>query len=339
MSEAVEREFRYLAEGVDEGGSLGRYLHWLKTQVLPLFVRKDSEALDFQRKHQFSIKFIYIAAAAVIGIVIAQTLFWPLHVWLIWGEVALIAAMLFVQRWDRKGQFHSMWMQSRFLAEKLRCGFYTFLFKTEEREKDGTPASFLAIQERSAAWESLLESMDFSSRPDIDLEAEREVVVSFIQRSWLAGQKSYHRKTAHLKHHGFEKVERIGYVFLLVTIAAAILHALGVGHYTPWSRPWDLFFHGDPGTTWTVGNSLTLVAILLPAVSASLNAIKNGLEMHKMALRSHRVADGIEPFEKALADCTNMKQVREVVGYIERFFLAEHEEWHSLIAHKEADVG
>ena len=339
-SEAVEREYGYLTEGVEPSEGLAAYLQWLRAKVLPLFVEKDANAIRFQQRHQFSIKFIYTAAAVVIGIVITQTLFWPKFGWLIWGEVVLIAAMLYVQRWDRKGDFHGAWMQNRYLAERLRCGFFTFLFKQPRDTLPATtPASFLALQDRDVEWEKISGRIDFDARPELGNEAEVGSLVSFIRTAWLQSQEAYHRKTAHRKHEVFEKIERWGICFLVVTVIAAVLHALGVGHYTPLLRPWDVFFHGDPGTRWTIGNLLTLVAILLPAVSASMNAVKNGLEIRKMALRSERVAHGIGRYQEALGDCTTLDEVREVMHYVERFFMTEHEEWHSLLAHKAADVG
>jgi len=340
----INQQAAELSAGISADSDLGRYTAWLKEHVLPPMVRHDLEAQHFQGRHQFILKFIYSTAAAVIGLVICQALFFPSAVWLIWGEVLALAVMLYLQRQDRVGRYHGRWMEARYLAERLRCSLFTWAVRDEQaiRRRAHAPRSFLADLERDKIWDTVLEEVDLSNKPTIDPEEEGDELRAYLASHWLEPQRAYQLKSAHRNHSKMARLERMGLTFLIITIVAAVLHALGVGHYTPLMGPWDLFAYPEDKckvTAFTIGNVLVVLAILLPAISAAANAIKGSLEYHKLALRAHQVADGIKRLEADLEAASNGDALKEVVDNAEDLFLAEHEEWFSLVTHKEVEGG
>jgi len=342
----IEREYESLADGMAPHSLLGDYLLWLKTQVLPIFVEKDQEAVFFQKRHQRGVKFIYLAAVLAVAIVVIQTLFLPDRYSLIWLEVVLILAMIAVHRLDHRGRWLERWMESRFIAEKLRYGAFTFPFGLcgPGDESAGARRSLLTASERDVAWDEICERLAQSGRPELSLEDSLDALKRFVRERWLVPQRRYHRACAHRHHAKHERMENLGLAMLLITIGAAVLHAFGIGHHTPLFDPGAWLGHeqahgGGHGSRLTVGNVLTLVAIVLPAASASLNAVKHVFELRKMALRSHAMVEGIGEYETLLEGIGEVEELRRLVSAVERLFMNEHEEWHSLLSFKRADVG
>jgi hypothetical protein len=249
--------------------------------------------------------------------------------------------MIGVHRLDHRGRWLEQWMENRFLAEKLRYASFTLLLEGCGSVGAGRGRSFLAPGERDDAWRAVCREIGADTRPRIDVAAELPVIRRFLMEKWLEPQRRYHGACARRYGHKYERLERTGLVLLVVTICAAVLHALGVGHHTPIADPaaWFGAHEGHAHTRWTFGNLLTLIAVVLPAASASLNAVKHVFELKKMALRSSRMVQNIEDFQNSLEQVEEPAELHALVRELEQLFMSEHEEWHALLSFKRADVG
>jgi hypothetical protein len=316
----VEREYAQLAAHVDTDGPLGPYLEWVRTQLLPLFAEHDAAAMLHAARHRSVTRFIYITAALVVALVAAQALFLPGHAWIIWGEVLLIGGMLWRQRASTRAGDHTRWLEHRYVAERLRTGVFTFPFRDAAGELPG-PRSLLAPGARNDAWARAMAQLAPKARPVVDIAAAFGPIRRLVTEAWCGDQSAYHARTGTRNHAILGQVERWGLALLLVTVAAAVLHALGVGHHTP------------------LEHILTFLALVLPAVSASMNAIKHSMELHKMGLRSENMAEGLARFRAAIDTAEDPATLGARILELERFFLWEHEEWFSLLSFKKADVG
>ncbi|MGD2083213.1 MAG: hypothetical protein PVF91_09615, partial [Chromatiales bacterium] len=242
----IEREYGVLAEGIGPDSALHPHLTWLKAHVLPLFVRRDSAALLHQRRHQRGVRFIYVAAVLAVAVVVIQSLFVPHVPSLIWIEVALILAMIGVHHLDHQRRWLERWMENRFLAEKLRYAPFTLLLEgCMTGHRAGHSRSFLAPGELDEAWRATCAEIDAASRPRIDTAAALPEIRRFIAEKWLRPQRRYHGACAARYARKYEHFERIGLAMLVVTIGAAVLHALGVGHHTPIADPGAWLGGGD----------------------------------------------------------------------------------------------
>lgn len=341
--EAVEREFGFLSKGVDKDSSLWKYLEWVKKAILPSFVKKDSTAAAYQKRHNAITEFIYIASAFVIALVIVQTIFLPDLYHLIWGEVFLIGIMIILQKMVVKKEYQKKWLENRFLAEKLRFAMFTQLFSGNSFALVRKESKiFLIFDEIDQAMERTFDKLDLLEKPGIDIKSNMKEIINFLKSNWLEFQQNYHKETKERKHKLLKRLERICLFCLITTVIAAIAHSLGLGHHTDilelFKSPPPPGAHHEP-SVFTVGNVLVVLAIFLPALSAGLNAIKNIFELEKISLRSSKIIDGIGKYKKYLENTRTPKDLEILVSSVEEFFMREHEEWFSLVAHRKPDVG
>lgn len=319
-TDPVTREYEQLAAHADPDGPLAPYLAWVRERLLPIFQEHDQAAVHHATRHKRATRFIYVASATVVALVAVQTLFLPSLPQIIWGEVLIIGVMLWVQHRSKRRGNHPRWLEHRYVAERLRTGIFTFPLRDAAGDSAGHQ-SLLDPGERCAAWHAALERLALEDRPLIDVPAALPALRRFIAEGWCANQRGYHENVTLRSHKSLAQIELWGMVFLLVTIAAAVLHALGVGHHS------------------AAGHIFTLLALVLPAVAAAMNAIKHSLELHKLGLRSERMSEGLQRFGAAIAATKDTPTLTNQVLELERFFLWEHEEWFSLLSFKKADVG
>ncbi|MCP4215869.1 MAG: hypothetical protein GY765_14545 [bacterium] len=336
-NENVEREFSYISSGVDTNSALWKYLQWVKKSVLPAMVEKDALAMEFHKKHVAVTKFIYMASAFVIFLVIVQTLFLPKYYPLIWGEVVLLGIMLFRQKLSHKRGYQEKWLSNRFITEKLRFTVFTQLFKGDSGS-NSKGKTFLRESDIDSAADEVLHSLDMSGKPQLDIRVNLAGITAFIKTNWLESQKKFQAKTRRNSHQLLKRMERVCFIGLILTIFAAIAHSMGWGHYT---KILDPFGPSDAATAgvFTIGNLLIVLSISLPAFSAGLNAIKGSFELEKITMRCGKIIKGIDEYLEDLAKVDTAEELEPLVQDIESFFMSEHEEWFSLLAHHNPEVG
>jgi hypothetical protein len=324
------------------------YQAWTKKEVEPQFDEHDQRALKYQRKYQGALKFVYIASVFAIFVVVAQTLFFPSLPQIIWLEVAIIVSMICVQKIDERGEWHDKWIENRYMGEKLRCAMFTFLVfdRKEFMHMGSMHRSFLARSEIDQKIEKVLDKINFITKPVIDLERNIGLIAGFLSESWLKSQYNYHKRTHKKSEILYARFEKVCLALLFITIAAAIVHAFGIGHHQLQSfgempaMTADTTHEGavHAAFQWNLPNFMVLLAILLPAISAAITAVKHAFEIRKISLRSQQIMVVLEKMMAETAAATDAGQLRHVVAEAEHFFMREHEEWYSLVAHKGLDI-
>ncbi|MEA3276073.1 MAG: hypothetical protein U9Q81_12420 [Pseudomonadota bacterium] len=372
----VQKEFEWWVEGLEPGSAVYRYFEWVQDHLLPRYVAWDRSAMWFQRMHQRCLRVIYVGSALIVALVSLQALFFPHLNWLIWLEVIGLLAMLWFWFHDKDEEvpleaqsvvlprrgYHSLWLRDRVLAEKLRCAIFA-LAVCEQKDMRLRDRYFPLLSDESADDEvDLLVRAEAPGRPSVELNGD---VRDYIDRHWLGRQENYHRKKKVTYERRLHRRELLCGLILALTLVIAFTHALGVGHDTPLGRfagagapclvceanaetrsdavppvtnvsPRDHAGARRP----TFGHALAFLALLLPAVSAAINAMNNGLELKKIALRSARAAEVIGGFRKRLSAIEDADQAKEfLLGEVIAFFLRENEDWYTLVAHRHPEVG
>ncbi len=341
-----EEEKKYILDKEDEKSPLFSHLRWYCDIILPTFIKVNIKAIKSQKKYQFGITFIYLASTCIVTLVIIQALFFPNIFQLIWIEVLIILIMLFVQWQSKKFAYHQNWLESRFLAEKLRNLLYISLFFNTKDSINVERGSFISSNKSTKQWKTFMKYFSFDEKPFINIIKHLQTIKDFLKVDWIESQIKYHIHTGNRNHKRLKLIERIGFCFLILTIGVAISHALGIGHHTAIGDVINSIFHfssehsnGHNETSFTIGNLLTIFALFFPALSASLNAIKHTLEYQKMHIRSLEIVSILKDFKNMIDEIKDEEELKNFISSVEKFFMHEHEEWITLVAHKSADVG
>jgi len=331
----VETEYGYLLTNDSVPKGLEKYFNWLRSVLLPEFVIHDQRALENQKRHEFEMRLIYFVSPAVVALVVMQGLFFPEQNWMIWGEVIALLGLLSLYWVGSKRELLVNWVENRYIAERLRCAIFSYLFYNSDKSYFLTKDHGIYVRKvKDDRLRTIFNRLDIESPPVIDCEKDFESVRHFIRGAWINGQKKYHLNCAKKAHRSLKNMERMGVVVIVMTIFFAVLHSLGIGHHTVF---FQLEEHAH--SPFTIANLLTFFAVVLPAIGASMTAIENAKEYHKIHLRSAALSEELETLEKKATEITEHTEFERMVIELENLFMDEHKEWYSIVAFNRGKVG
>jgi SMODS and SLOG-associating 2TM effector domain 1/Protein of unknown function (DUF4231) len=117
-------------------------VHSFVDYVQPYFNRAEQVARSLQRLFRRLTLLLYALSAAAVILVATQIVFFPNDPWIVWFEVAALAAVvvtLVIGRWTR---LHDRWLAARYLAERIRSGvFLAAVGAGDLRPANGAPSS------------------------------------------------------------------------------------------------------------------------------------------------------------------------------------------------------
>jgi hypothetical protein len=293
-------------------------------RTLAHYCRSDLLAQRYQSLHLRSAKGLYQLAASGVTVSVLQIMFLPAWYGLVGLEVAAMLAVLIVLRISRKENWHEKWLNDRHFAERLRGKLYLDLLGEDPERGDARAASSLAFYRRPADWVSLAFASLERPRPrPPENDAEWIALRDFIDEHWVNEQATWHAGNAERKAIPPRRVHWIGVGLFSVTLLAALLHALGVGHGS----------HGesDHGVS-TVTALLFSITVLLPLWGATLHAIDTLLDWHRIASRSERMGRLLHDVSENLKRAQTPEDIRSQVRAAYEIMATENQEWAASLA-------
>ncbi|MBL8827248.1 MAG: hypothetical protein JNM18_09700 [Planctomycetaceae bacterium] len=136
--------------------------------------------------------------------------------------------------------------------------------------------------------------------------------------SWIRGQADWHRKKIERHEKGAHQFHLAGWLTFAATLMMAVLHVAGVGHGDT---------HDPHATLGLLGQSITLLAIVLPAVGAAIHACAVLRDHDRLAARSKQ----LEPVLRGLADraraASTRTELARVVAEADHVMAEENDDW------------
>lgn len=281
---------------------------------LPHLVRADILALRFQRRYNNTGSLIYLLSALAVFVAAFQSLFMSDEPRLLLVEIALMLFVLAIFLLGQRQRWHDKWLDYRFLAERLRSALFMALVNAEmttSRRPRIVPLVF-----PSRAWMVTAFSTLWIKRPRFkreDLASSREPR-DFIVRSWIDDQIHYHKgiSSRYYQRQRYMVLASFTLFFLtiiIISIYVVLRELRGVSH-------------------GTFTNALSLMASFLPAVAASITAIRT----HRDYLRNSRFSDGMARYlEEMKSQIEKAEDYKDFLGWvkeIEETMQHENQEWH-----------
>ena len=296
--------------------------------LLPHYARADQLAARYQALYTTAARWLYGLAAVAVTIPVLQILFFPDQSWIIGFEVLALIVILALLEIGRHDAWHDKWLQDRHLAERFRTAMFMVLVDVAGPRRAQPLERFLPFYDAVGAWvahvAARLSREASQHRCGVD---QVEPLRDFVLRAWIDGQTEHHRSSVE-RHRGLSRrAHRIGLVLFLVTLVAASLHAVGIGHVED-TREFS---------AWGVlGFTLIALSIALPAWGVAVHAINSMLDRDRISARAesmsrilrHQIARDIE-------QAGSFEELRDAVGRAGELLLRENYEWLTSLAFQE----
>lgn len=338
-SEKARKDFLGFSTTPEDQAIWAPIASWL----IPHYVKADRLAQNARIRVNWLLGITYVFPLAAIATVAAQSQFAPTIPSLLWLEVGFLVGVLLVVIFDRIAQFRpdwaekriwrsplpgtaqQQWVSRRALAERLRSAFFLAAIEpppvrgagreyaetAEPLEIDASPIQ--GFHESAEGWLPRMYAEIWQCRPSVvhpDLPHVRYVLAE----QWIRGQEIYHAKAARRNRRN----DRITGAFVTGMFAAtalvAGLHASGVGKG---SRAAD--------------SSLTLIAIVAPALAATVAALTHHFEFRRHREASESMMRRLRHAGDVVARAPSLRALRREAEAAERLMTTENRDWFGLM--------
>ncbi len=314
------------AGGANQDLAFGKMCESVGRWVIPYFVRADVLASRLERVFNLTSWAMFLAAAAAVVIVAAQVTFAPRETWIAALEVLLLLLLVVAPLVSRRRRLLDRWISYRFLAERLRSGYFLALAGAGDRS---------AGRERRerAAWSSdptevwlrrALEEVT-ALRPEVRLgPGDIAPLREYLCDRWIRAQIRYHERSARQQGAWDGRLFAATGVLFAITAVAAFLHLLGWGEHA--------------GEASELGLVLIVLSICVPAVGAALHGIRTQSEFRRHCQRYQRMAGLLRQLDADLSRAQSIEWIHEIAADAERVMRAENSDWFGVMRFHDVEL-
>jgi hypothetical protein len=279
--------------------------------ILQHYIRADILALRYQHLYYRAETIVYSLALAAVAIAAFQILFLPRMSIILISEVVLMLAVLAtvgIGRWQR---WHDKWLDYRFLSERFRSALFMALVNMDMSilqplrhlslaysPKDWMVFAFLAIWSRCPRLEK-----DTSMFPNLR---------RFVCEAWIGDQINYHEGTRKRHYQRHYRMAIASYILFGITICVVLLHIADVGPRL-------------------LGTLLAFMAIVLPAIAASITAIRTHRDYLRSSMRSAEMVRHLTELKDKMMLSEDYNSFLESLKEAEETMLHENEDWRVVV--------
>jgi hypothetical protein len=299
--------------------------------ITPPTVRADMLAQRYQLLHRASVCLIYTLALAAVPVAVAQHVFWPDHHWIIALEILFLLAAWGLLRVNRRERWQEKYLNDRYLAEWLRRAQFEVLLspasqsnsniatKTVGGRCTATPVvGQVELYRGPETWfvDAFQQVIDHAAgkihrdgtttAAAIPLPTLRDALL----KAWIEPQAGWHASKACNQHRKAKLGERMTFGLFAATLLFATIHLL--------------FGHMLEGG---IGNSIALLAIVLPAAAATLHSIERFFHYERTADRSEQMARQLRRLADRVRAAETEDELRQAIRGVDAMMAREVEEW------------
>jgi hypothetical protein len=288
------------------------------TYLLRHYVRADKLALNYQRNNYRSETLMYAMALAAIIIAAFQVLFFPERPLILISEVALMLGVLVILWICKRRLWHEKWIDYRVLAERLRSALFMAMAGVDVAILK--PPRHLSLSYSPKDWIVAAFSSVWCMKPKMmPLFSSFEGVKQFLLEAWLEDQLKYHDKTSQRYHNKHQFMTVSTYFLFGLTIAAAIFHMVNLGNHV-------------------VEYAFSFLAVIFPAIAASISAIKTQRDYLRVSLRSKEMMRHLLELKDRLSRTANPDEFYDIIKETEYTMLHENEDWRVVVRFHKTEI-
>jgi hypothetical protein len=314
------------AGGTGQPGEFGHTCETVGRWIVPYFVRADALASRLERIFNVTSWAMFLAAAGAVAVVACQVSFAPHQPWIAAIEILLLLLLVVMPLVSRRRRLLDRWISYRFLAERLRSGYFLALAGAGDR-----PAP--TDRNERAAWSSdptevwlrrALEEVT-ALRPKVQIgPGDLARLRGYLCDRWLGAQIRYHEKSARRQGTWDSRLFAATGVLFAITAVAAFLHLLGWGERA--------------GKASELGVVLIVLSICVPAVGAALHGIRTQSEFRRHAQRYQQMAVLLGQVRDELSRAQSIEWIHEIAADAERVMRAENSDWFGVMRFHDVEL-
>ncbi|MEW6207446.1 MAG: hypothetical protein AB1631_03710 [Acidobacteriota bacterium] len=283
-----------------------------REKLLPFYVWASALAKRNQKLYRRAGTVVYTCSAISVASVALATQIESLSLAAFSVEFFLLAAILIIIWAANRRRTHKNWIESRYLAERVRSA--TFLAVCGAECSTIYVPPYMGAGDRSDDWVAMAFNEIWGGvRLSATSQESCPHYVAFIRRRWIRDQIKYHRAKWKRAERISHILERTGHAVFALALVAALLHILlGLQHR------WHL--EG-------LEKTLTFLAIALPALGASLGGIRAHREYSRLAKRSRNMTANLKRLNTRLATVRDFEELRYLLRETEELMMEEAQDW------------
>jgi hypothetical protein len=257
-----------------------------------------------------------LMSAAAVGCAAIGVLF-PEVAWAGFGaELVLLIVIWLTLRQARRKHSHQGWIENRFLAERI-CG-------VEPRPIEVLP--YMGHSQTVNDWTVRVFDEIWDRLPPLAACSHAECLIlnPYVREAWIGDQVNFHTGKEKREGRARKRLARAGNIVLPTTIAAAALHLIFL----------RLPGVGEESIHW-VHSGLAFIALLFPAIAASLAGMEAHREHLRLEKRSANMAPQLEQLNKQMASATDPARFESLLQQVDEIMLRETQDWLMLMRYVE----
>lgn len=298
-----------------EGRELpGHMKNLIKEKLLPFYVKASLIAQRNKKKYKYAGLIVYTFSALAVAAVSIGTLFQKCSLSAFGLELIFLLSILFYVFFSQKKNFHDQWIENRFLVERIRSAIF-FASCGIEASPIRIP-SYMGIAHQPKDWMVRVFHEIWNRLPLMkdSLNAPRELLMRFIKRAWVLDQIEYHEKNYKRLQKKNRCIERVGIVIFSAAAIAAVMHIVLC-----------LFFH-EAHLIWQE-KALTLLALILPAVGASVHGLRAHREYARLEKRSKHMMIVLKELNERFRFSSEPNSLELLLREMDILMLRESQDW------------
>jgi hypothetical protein len=298
--------------------------------LFPYYAQASIVAKKNQKRYHRAGKFVYALSAAAVGCAAVGTIFDQLAMTGFCAELVLLVVIV-IALWDaRRTHAHRAWIENRFLAERIRSGIFMAVSGIDPRLIEVLP--YMGHSQTVNDWMVRVFDEIWDRLPRLGGCSQGQCLrlKSYVREVWIGEQVKFHIDKQQRERRARKRLAKAGAIILPATIAAAALHLLLL-FWHPTSVPTEvtqLMRHG-------LHQGLAFIALLFPAIAASLAGMEAHREHHRLEKRSANMVPQLERLDRLMASATDPERFENLLHQLDELMLRETQDWLMLMRYVE----
>jgi len=278
--------------------------------VRPYYVWADRRALMFERWYTIGI-WVSFGAAALAVLAAALGAIFEIKAFL-GVELALLVCIGAVVVFGRRLHLHDQWINSRFLAERLRSAVFLNAAGLGDRRDSGLQG--LGPQNEYADWLRRAYEFVWDSRPDSDSPRLADLC-DLLAEGWIQPQIDYHKRKSNTHESRESLLLKLSLALFALTFVLAIIHII------------------------SPTKSVSVLAISLPAFGSSIAGVSAHLQYHRHAVVYAGMARHLEFVKQRIKNAYTPTTLRAAASDADLIMASEQRDWIGVMRFLDLEVG